>query len=94
MLIPSLLHQLTFSKLFANSLKKIGLPSFRWMVPVLAVKRGFLAAARLTYCEERILKNSANIYLMVKKKLHATCDGAGLKEALGKKLHYSDTNPS
>ncbi|GBO32976.1 Retrovirus-related Pol polyprotein from type-2 retrotransposable element R2DM [Araneus ventricosus] len=103
--------ELSFAKLYAGSLRKLGvkirrfvravlhlpkdvpssafharvsdgglgIPSLRWMAPLLAVKRGNEKEHKLLNYEGKQLRTANAIYNMFKRQWQSTCDGSGLK---------------
>ncbi|GBL87707.1 Retrovirus-related Pol polyprotein from type-2 retrotransposable element R2DM [Araneus ventricosus] len=57
----------------------LGIPSLRWMAPLLAVKRGNEKEHRLLNHEGKQLRTTNAVYRMFKRQWQSTCDGSGLK---------------
>ncbi|GBM11033.1 Retrovirus-related Pol polyprotein from type-2 retrotransposable element R2DM [Araneus ventricosus] len=57
----------------------LGIPSLRWMAPLLAVKRGNEKEHKLLNYEGKQLRTANAIYNMFKRQWQSTCDGCGLK---------------
>ncbi|GBL83244.1 Retrovirus-related Pol polyprotein from type-2 retrotransposable element R2DM [Araneus ventricosus] len=57
----------------------LGIPSLRWMAPLLAVKRGNEKEHRLLNYEGKQLRTTNAVYRMFKRQWQSTCVGSGLK---------------
>ncbi|KAG8175571.1 hypothetical protein JTE90_018864 [Oedothorax gibbosus] len=58
----------------------LGIPSLRWMVPVLAFKRTCNPLTNLRSYEGKTLNSTNQVWAAMKRSLLSTCDGAGLRE--------------
>ncbi|GBL74729.1 Retrovirus-related Pol polyprotein from type-2 retrotransposable element R2DM [Araneus ventricosus] len=57
----------------------LGIPSLRWMAPLLAAKRGNSKEHMLLKYEGKQLRTANAIYNMFRRQWQSTCDGCGLK---------------